>query len=119
MTLETLAIALKSNFATLQESEIVGRIMIISGRSFSRSLKGYELMRAQNLIEDNFIDPKTKGKFLDLLKRYPLAAEVFEKFDCIPGRTTLDPTASVEFLAPPRLSEAEVLARLKFENLDF
>jgi len=119
MNLETLAIALKSNFTQLQESEIVGRIMIISGRSFSRSLKGFELMRAQNLIDESFIDPKTKGLFFRHLSRHPMAAEFFEKFDCIPGKITLEPEISVEFLPPPKLTEAEVVARLKFESLDF
>ena len=119
MNLETLAIAVKSNFTQLQESEIVGRIMIISGRNFERSLKGFELLIAQNLIEEGFIEQTTRGKFITLINRNPTVKALLEKFDAIPGKMTLTEPVQITFVPPPKLSEAEILQRLSFSNLDF
>jgi hypothetical protein len=119
MTLDELANAVKSNFQTLQESEIIGRIMIISGRSFDRSVKGYQMLIEKNLIPENFIDPETKGIFFELLKAKPGVKTIIDKFDCIPGKMKLLPKIEVTFLPPPKLSEAELLQRLNFSNLDF
>lgn len=119
MNLQTLAHAVKSTFTQLQETEIIGRIMIISGRNFERSVKGFELLIAEKLIEESFIEPTTRGKFMALLNRNPNVKTLIQHFDCIPGKITLTEPQQIEFLPPPKLSEDEVRERLKFQNLDF
>lgn len=122
MNLETLSQAIKSNFTQLQESEIIGRIMIISGRDFERSVKGYELLIAQKLLPETFVEPETKGKFFALLDARPHVRLLFQRLDCIPGKLKPIPGDlgnTIQFLPPPKLSAAEILERLKFSNLDF
>lgn len=119
MNLETLAKAVKSNFTQLQESEIVGRIMIISGRDFERSLKGYEMLIDQKLLGENFVEPTSKGRFVAWLNRNPSVKDLFKMLDCIPGKMDLTEPQQIAFLPPPKLSEKEILDRLKFADLDF
>jgi hypothetical protein len=89
MDLNELAKVVKSNYEKLQESEIVGRIAVLSGRSFERSVKGLEVLKNEGLIE-NFVDPETEGKLGKLLANNPLINELCEKLDLIPGKTISD-----------------------------
>jgi hypothetical protein len=88
MNTQQLANAVKSNYIRLQESEIVGRIIILSGRSFSRSLKGLEVLKQEGKL-DGFIEPETAGKMAKMLENNPLLAEMFDKLDLVPGKTII------------------------------
>jgi len=81
--LEDLAKQVKSNHKTLTEPEIIGRIMIISGRSFTQACKGYEIMIAGKLF-DKFVSKDGYGALARMIDRNPAILEAFEVFDLIP-----------------------------------
>jgi hypothetical protein len=126
MNLEALATAVKSNFKTLQESEIIGRIMILSGRNIKRSITGYEMLVAQKMLPDGFIEPESRGIIFRMIKKFPTTLELMERLDMIPGKTikTQSKTQKIAeltimFEEPKRLTAEEILARFKFSDLDF
>lgn len=84
-TIAELAQVVKSNFKQLTESEIVGRVMIMTGRNLERSMKGYRMMRDEKHLE-GFIEPKTDGAFEKLVAKYPNVAELINATDAIPGK---------------------------------
>jgi len=89
MKLQELADAVKSNYTRLQESEIVGRIMVLSGRNFSRSMAGMEMLKNEGLIE-NFVDENTVGKLQKMIQKNPAMAELCDALDLVPGKMTSD-----------------------------
>lgn len=113
MNLEGLAKIVRSNFKKLTESEIVGRIMLLSGRDLERSLKGYEMMKAQSMLV-KFVNPTTDGKFVAMLERYPNLIELIDRFECIPQKMTLVEVGSFE--PPKKLGQQKVVDVLKLED---
>lgn len=118
MNLETLATAVKSNFKTLQEGEIIGRIMIISGRNFTRSVQGYKLLCENKMLPEGFI--QFPGVWLRLIDRNPALAYLMDRLDGIPGK--MHELEFQGFIAPPMLTreEAKKLLNLpELPDLDF
>lgn len=113
MNLEQLAKVVRSNFKKLTESEIVGRIILLSGRGLSRSLKGYELMKDQGMLS-KFVDPATDGKFVAMLERYPDLAELIDRMECIPQKMTIVEVGRFE--PPKKLDSKKVVEALKLED---
>lgn len=115
MTIEQLADAVRSNFKTLQEGEIIARIMIISGRSFSRSLTGYKLLCEKGLLKTDFIT--FRGIWEKILAENPLLLELFDRWDCVPGK--VQATEFQGFKPPRMLTREEAIKSLNlphFEN---
>lgn len=114
-SLEDLAQVVKSNYAKLQESQIVGRICLTSGRNVSSSLNGYKLMRQEGFIPDSFVEKDTAGVIDRLISKNPAILELMDRLGCVPMKTTKirqDPRSPI--YAAPRLREiSEVIAGLK------
>lgn len=122
MTLQTLAQAVRSNFKTLQEGEIIGRIMLFSGKNFSRSLTGYKLLIEQKLIPNEFIEKKTRGLLFKMLDQNPVITSLFDQLDVMPGKMTWmtqEQRWNIKFEPPARLTDEVIAARLQHADLDF
>lgn len=87
MNLQQLAEIVRSDYRSLQPSEIVGRIILITGRSFSQAQKGYEMMKAEGLF-DGFIDIYTIDMFAEMLERNPNLIEAADRLGLIPPMAT-------------------------------
>ncbi len=117
MNLNSLALIVRSNFKRLTESEIVGRIMLVANRNLERSLKGYQMLKAEKHLT-GFIEPKTDGKFIAMLEKYPALSDLIERLDCVPGKMEI--TAAkipAEFRAPEKLTPDLVRNALKLPDL--
>lgn len=118
MNLENLAIAVKSNFKTLQEGEIIGRIMIISGRSFTRSMQGYKILVEKKMLPEGFI--QFAGAWERLIQINPVIAEMMDRLDGLPGKMFEN---EYEGFKPPQMltrDEAKKLFNLpELPDLDF
>lgn len=91
MNLNELAQIVKSDFTRLQEGEIVGRIVLISGRNVSRSLTGYKMLREQKLIPEDFVEKETDGALQRMIEKNPAVLELLDRLDCIPGKMKVGP----------------------------
>jgi hypothetical protein len=78
-----LASQVRSSYKTLSEPEIIGRIMVISGRSFAASCKGYEIMIAGNMF-DKFVSRDGYGAIARMIERNPAILDAFEILDLVP-----------------------------------
>jgi hypothetical protein len=91
--------------------------MLVANRDLSRSLKGYQMLKAEKHLT-GFVEPKTDGKFVAMLERYPAIADLIESFDAVPGKTEI--TAAkipAEFRAPEKLTPELVRNALKLPDL--
>jgi hypothetical protein len=113
MNLETLALAVRSNFKTLQEGEIIGRIMIISGRSFTRSFQGYKLLCEKQMFPEGFISHS--GYWEKMLKMLPNVSLLMDRFDLVPGKMT--ELEYQGFQRPVPMTREEAIAKLNLPSL--
>ena len=81
--IEELASQVKSSYKTLSEPEIIGRIMVISGRPFTAACKGYEIMIAGNMF-DKFVSRDGYGAIARMIERNPAILDAFEILDLVP-----------------------------------
>jgi hypothetical protein len=81
--LKNLARLVRSSFPSLAESEVVGRIMLLTGKDLVSSINGYELMRSKMMLE-GFVRKDTLGKFVSMIRRYPNLVEMFDAWKIIP-----------------------------------
>lgn len=112
MNIQELAEIVKSNFKKLTESDIIGRIMLLSGRNLERSLKGYGMLRSEGLLND-FVEPTTDGKFLLMLEKYPNLHELIDRMDFVPQK--MEVKAGVKpsgYKAPERTDPKKVIDAL-------
>jgi hypothetical protein len=91
---------IRSNFKKLTESDIVGRIMLLSNKKLDDAVKGYQLLRSEGRL-DNFVDPQTDGKFLAMLEKYPNLKELIERIDAVPGK--MEHKIEVKILPDPKV----------------
>ncbi len=116
MTFDELALRVKSNFKRLTESDIVGRIMLLSGRNLERSLNGYVMMREKGML-DSFVDPQTDGKFTAMLNKYPNLAELIERLDCVPGKMEIKTAPKpAGYVTPERTDLKKLIEGLKLPD---
>lgn len=83
MNMPQLEKIVKSDFKSLQPSQAIGRIMLVTGRSYSRSCKGLEIMQSQGLFKD-FITPAEDDPFMRMVQKNPVIAEMMDALDCVP-----------------------------------
>lgn len=120
--MKNLAVAVMSNFQDLDESEVVGRVMLLSGRNFKRCSEGYLLLIGGGFIPESFIRPETRGKFLSWIAERPALAELFDRLDLVPGKMTISEKtgeAVVETFPRKQITVEEVSRRLNLAGLDF
>jgi hypothetical protein len=85
--LEDLGQTVKSNFKRLDESEIIGRI-ILTGRTIDNAITGYKLLRSENVIGKEFVTPGTEGVLERMIARNPNVALLIDRLECVPRKTT-------------------------------
>lgn len=105
--LRELSVIVKSNFKSLQESQIIGRITITSGRTVTNSIKGYKLMRAHGFLPAEFVEKETDGVVLRMIERNPLVLELMDRLGCVIGKTSrISQDANGDY-NPPRIRTIE------------
>lgn len=102
LTRKEMAMMIRSSFKRLTESDIVGRIMLLSGRNLEGAIKGYELLRSEGRL-DNFVEPKTDGKFIAMLEKYPNLQELIERLDLVPGK--MEHKVEVRITVDPKIQQ--------------
>jgi len=112
--LKNLADMVRSNYKRLTESEIIGRIMLVSGRDIHKSLTGYRILTKKGYLS-GLCDPKTEGKFLEMIGKNPVLMDLFTRLECVPGKMY---AGSVEFIAPKKADMMSIKERLALP-LDF
>lgn len=110
MTLEQLAKIVRSDFKSLQPSEIVGRIMLVSNRDYLRAVTGFEIMEKNGLF-DGFVDRQTVDKFELLCRINPEIITMADRLGMVPPIDT-NKIKKPLFEEPARIRVAEVVKAL-------
>lgn len=76
-----------ANCESLQESEAIAKIMLLTGYSFERSYNNYKFLLTRPEFKAA-IQPETIGTIERFFELKPELQMLFENFDCVPGRTT-------------------------------
>jgi hypothetical protein len=107
--LKNLAIQVRSDFKTLQESEIIGRIILITGVDLNRALRGYDMLSDEGLLV-GLVDRSTAGKFRGLLAKFPNLLTLCDSLQLVPQKITLLPYSG--FMPPKRQDPKAIIAAL-------
>jgi hypothetical protein len=102
--------AITSGHAQVSESFAVGQVALVTGRSWDQALQGLRLMQTEKLIPPGWIKPETEGVISRLTASNRTLAELFSRFDLIPGKTETIPFCG--FCKPARITPEEIRNRL-------
>jgi hypothetical protein len=116
MNMETLALAVRSNFKSLHEAEIISRVALLSGRGFTQSCKGYKIMVEKKMLPEGFIKAESLGLIFRWIEQNPAIAEAFDRLDMIPVKVE---KGVFKFDHPKPLTVEEIRIRLQCGSLDF
>jgi hypothetical protein len=115
MTIEELAVVVMSNYRNLQEGEIIARIMILTGRPYTRAFKGYNLMVEKKLFPEGYI--KAAGVWNNFHTKNPHFGELMDRFDCVPGKSS---TYEFDgFHQPKLITREEAIKQLSISKPEF
>ena len=109
MNMQGLAQAVKSNYKKLDESEVVGRIMLITGKTFTASLKGTKMLQEQKLLGD-LVPKESVGILEKMIEKNPNVLDLFERLELIPGKTNRIPPKP--FTPVPKIVTKDVVKAL-------
>lgn len=81
--MEELTKQVKSDYRTMSEPKIIGRIMLISGKGFVSACKGYEIMVAEKMF-DKFVLRDGYGSLQRIIDKNPAVLDAILQLDLIP-----------------------------------
>jgi hypothetical protein len=108
--LERISKAVTQGHAQVSESFAVGQVALVTGRSWDKALEGLKLMQREKLIPPGWIKPETEGVIERMTLCNPLLAQLFSRFDLVPGKTESVPFCG--FCKPNRITPEELVKRL-------
>jgi hypothetical protein len=111
--LERISKAVTQGHACVSESFAVGQVALVTGRSWDKALEGLRLMQREKLIAAGWIKPETEGVIDRMTTRNPLLAQLFSRFDVVPGKTEILPFCG--FCKPKRITPEELTKRLAID----
>ena len=95
-----IARAIRNGRDQVTESFAVGQVMLVTGSTYDKAVKGLQAMRNEKLFE-GFIDRKTDGALGRAIRNNPALRVLIDRLDLVPGRCEV--LEFRPFVYPPKI----------------